>query len=130
MKSIITAGIILMLFCGERLLAQSFNKVPKPMLTSYFEEEKGSVKISNEKIIEICSRPEKSLAALETNEYNISGSAWIFVYDLLGNVIHNQRCNLEAGICEKVNMKNLSTGVYFLHITNGSLSITRKLVMD
>jgi hypothetical protein len=131
MRRIIVGCLMALVFAGATIQAQEIQSVSKIFMTGYNEEKSSSVVNDTcEKFMEICSRPEKSLTALEYNEFNISGSAWIFVYDMLGNVIFNQRCALVPGECEKINMKHLINGVYFLHITNGSTSITRKVVLD
>jgi hypothetical protein len=102
----------------------------KYILTSMNDGQKVHILPHTNKVIEICPKPEKTLVALEANETNIIGPAFLYIYDLLGNRIYNQSCHFEVGACEKINLSHLQKGVYFLHVSNHTTSITRKIILE
>jgi hypothetical protein len=129
MKNILIL-LIINLFIHQ-LSAQNIDSNIKTLLTSnQLKANLMQTLIEEGKFIEICSRPEKELMALESNETNITGIAHLIVYDLLGNKIYITECMFTDGKCTKIDLEHIKNGVYFLHLSNPSNSITRKIILD
>jgi hypothetical protein len=68
----------------------------------------------------------------ETQFLNVafSGNLNIYMYDLLGNIIFYEKKFFEPGQCREIQLIQNRQGIFFLHITNGLESITKKIVIQ
>jgi hypothetical protein len=123
--------LLISLSINQVVFGQADNNPTVKMLFITLHEEHLEITLPHDhKIVEICPRPEKSLVALEANETNMIGQAFVIVYDLLGNKVYARECILEEGTCTKINLEHIQKGLYFMHLSNPSNSLTRKIILE
>ena len=91
----------------------------KKIITEHIEFNNDSL---TDKSIKICTGTEQAVD-IYSEEVFITGNAWVYIYDLLGNIIISKMCVLEKKDCLELHIKDHCKGVYFLQITNGSVII-------
>ena len=99
----------------------------KKIITEHIEINNDSL---TDKSIKICTGTEVAAIDIDSEEVFITGNAWVYIYDLLGNIIISKMFFLEKKDCLELHIKDHCKGVYFLQITNGSESHTRKIVIE
>ncbi|MBA3898964.1 MAG: T9SS type A sorting domain-containing protein [Bacteroidetes bacterium] len=122
--------LIFICFCINQVFAQADDPAIIMLLTSIQKESIIHILPTNDKTIEICPRPDKSLVALGIYETHILGKAFVIIYDVIGNTVFSQNCLLEDGCCATIDMSHIQKGVYFLHLSNEANSMTRKIILE
>ncbi|MGB0402899.1 MAG: T9SS type A sorting domain-containing protein [Salibacteraceae bacterium] len=83
--------------------------------------------LANENSVTLAPNPTNGLTKL-TYSSSASGSVTVSVYDLLGNVTYNRSVNNEVGTNElDLDLTELDNGIYFVNVTDGHKSFTKKL---
>jgi hypothetical protein len=99
-----------------------------------FNENKVQVVETSEKrtsiFIPIYQGTESKTIIINNEDIPFLGNVNLYLYNLLGNIVmKKQRIVINAQSIE-LDLSQLSKGVYFLHITNGIESITKKIILD
>jgi hypothetical protein len=92
---------------------------------------------NSEAISEIILEDHHILICYETKEPQdlqvlniaLSGNLNIYLYDVLGNLIFHDKCYFRQGQCEQLEISQGKQGIFFLYITNGPDSVTRKILL-
>jgi hypothetical protein len=79
----------------------------------------------------IYPNPSASKSFLNINSAKEINGTKLLVYNCLGDCISSKEINLQKGKNTiSIDSENLETGIYFVKITNGSSTITRKLTVN
>jgi hypothetical protein len=67
-----------------------------------------------------------SLSFNSTSGENID----VTVHDIAGRLVHSQNFNATSSFNENISLKNVSTGMYLITVTDQEKTVTKKLIIE